>query len=211
MSTSLPRATIVRADGPLDERAREQANAHDEGEQEEEVDDPDAARDRRRMEVEQREDEERRNDGDHDTAQDAPHVLRRDVPPPAVVEAEGDEDREHDPDDERDDVPLEVAVVVAAASRRRSGRTRRASTRRRSARVDGDLPQAVPVDGEAHGYAGTPATERTASTTRSCCSRVDPAPHREREVLGRCALRLGERAFGDAEVRHRRLEVSGVT
>ncbi len=97
----------------LDDRPREEPHAHDEREEEEQIDDPDPARNRRGMEVEQREDEEGGDDGDRDAAKHAPHVLRRDVPPPAVVEAEGDEDGEHDPDHEDDDVPLEVAVVVA--------------------------------------------------------------------------------------------------
>ncbi len=96
----------------LDDRPREQAHAHDEGEQQEQVDDPDATRDRRGMEVEDREDDEGGDHGDRSAAQHSPHVLRRDVAPPAVVEAEGDEDREHDPDHEDDDVPLQVAVVV---------------------------------------------------------------------------------------------------
>jgi hypothetical protein len=45
-----------------------------------------------RMEVEQREDEERGDDRHEDAADRAPHVACRDVPPPAVAEAEGDED-----------------------------------------------------------------------------------------------------------------------
>ena len=52
-----------------------------------------------RREVEDEVDEQRR---DGDAARDAPHVPRGDVAPPAVVEAEGDEDDELDADDERD-------------------------------------------------------------------------------------------------------------
>ena len=162
--------------GPLDDRAREQPHTHHEGEEEEQVHDPDPAGDRRGVEVEEREDEEGGDDGRADSPEDAPHVLGRDVPPPAVVEAEGDEDGEHDADDEQDDVPLEVAVVVdrprvaleAHVPRRHPGE-------RDQRRVDGDLPEAVAVDGRAHGYAGTPTAARMASTTRSCCSSSIPA------------------------------------
>ena len=137
---------------PLDERTGEEPHAHDEREQQEQVDDPDAARHRRRVEVEQGEDEVGRDHRDRDAAEDSPHVLRRDVAPPAVVEAEGDEDREHDPDDEHDDVPLEVAVVVhgprVALEADVPGEHPRGRDQRR---VDGDLPQAMSVDRRAHG------------------------------------------------------------
>ena len=160
----------------LDDRPREKAHAHDEGEQEEQIDDPDAARNGRGMEVEDREHDEGGDHGNGPAAQDAPHVLRRDVPPPAVVEAEGDEDRQHDPDHEDDDVPLQVAVVVDGPVGVEADVPGEHPGGGDERRVDGDLPQTMPVDGRAHDYAGTPATERTASTTRSCCSESIP-PH----------------------------------
>jgi hypothetical protein len=192
---------------PLDQRPGEEANTHGEGEQQEDVDDPDPARDFGRVEVECREDEERGDGRDDDTAKHAPHVLRRHVPPPAVVEAEGDEDGQRHADDECDHVPLEVPVVVArpvAVEADVPGDDPRGGDQRR---VDDDLPEPMPVHGGAHGYAGTPATERTASTTRSCCSRSMP-PHIGRARFScRGALRLGQRARGNAEVRERRLEM----
>ena len=178
----------------LDERPREQPHAHDEREQEQEVDDPDPARDLRRMEVEQCEDEEGGDDGGRHTAQDAPHVLRRDVPPPAVVEAERDEHRDRDPDDEDHDVPLEVAVVVAGPRVALEPDVPGEHPRGRDERgVDRDLPEPVSVDGRAHGYAGTPTAARTASTTRSCCSREMP-PH-----IGSARLSAAARSVSGSE------------
>ena len=165
---------------PLDQRAREQARAGHQGEQEQEVDDPDAARNARGVEVEQREDEEG-GDGCHGDATDGPpHVLRGHVAPPAVVEAEGDEDRKLDREDESDDVPLEVAVVVDRPPRTLEAQVPREHPRRDDQPgIRADLPEPVPVDRGAHRYrmtyAGTPSAARTVSTTRSCWSAVIPA------------------------------------
>src|SRR5262249_6128011 len=115
-------------------------------------------------------------DRGRDTAEDPPHVLCGHVTPPAVVEAEGDEHGERDADDEHDHVPVEVAIVVSRPVGVEADVPRDDPGRGDQRRVDRDLPEAVPVHGGAHVYAGTPATERTASTTRSCCSRSMP-PH----------------------------------
>ena len=179
--------------GPLDERPREQPNSHREREQEEQVDDPDPARHLRRVKVEEREDEEGRDHRHGDAAQHSPHVLRRDVPPPAVVEAEGDEDGQRDPDHERDDIPLEVAVVVARPVRVEADVPRDDPRCGDQGRVDRDLPQAVAVHGRAHAYAATRATERTASTTRSCCSRSMP-PH-----IGRARFSAAARSVSGSD------------
>ena len=164
----------------LDQRASEQASARDEGEQDEEVDDPDAARDAGGVEVEQCEDEERGDGRRRDASYHPPHVLRRDVAPPAVVEAEREEHRQLDRENESEDVPVEVAVVVDGARvaveadvpGERPGRDDQQG-------VDADLPEPVPVDGGTHRYrmtyAGTPSAARTVSTTRSCCSAAIPA------------------------------------
>ncbi len=132
----------------LDDRPREEARPHDEREQEEQVDDPDAARNRGWVEVEEREHQERGDDGGRHASKRTPHVLRGHVAPPAVVEAEGDEDREHDPDHEQDHVPLEIAVVVhgprVAFEADEPGEDPRSSDQRG---VDRDLPQSVSVDG----------------------------------------------------------------
>ena len=127
------------------------------------------------VEVQQREGEEDRDDSGGHAAQDAPHVLRRHVAPPAVVEAEGDEDRERDDDDAEDDVQLQIPVVVPGP--RVEAHVPGRDPRERDQRgIDGDLPEAMSVDREAHDYAGTPTAARTASTTRSCCSSAIP-PH----------------------------------
>ena len=46
------------------------------------------------------------------SAERRPHVARRDVPPPAVVEARHREHGQLDRDDDEDDLPVEVVVVV---------------------------------------------------------------------------------------------------
>ncbi len=160
----------------LDDRAREKARAQHERQQEQQLDEPDSARDLERVEIapEQREDHEDRDDRYGDTADRAPHVAGRDVPPPAVVEAEGDEDRNRDPDDERHDLPVEVALV---AKRRLPveadvpGEDPRGS---HEPGVDADLPQPMPVQGRSHATRASVAAS-TVSTTRSCCSSEMPA------------------------------------
>ena len=94
---------IVRASirEPGDEREREQA-----------VDHPDRARHGGRVELEEAEDEEHDERRGDDAARGAPHVARRDVAPPAVVEAGEGEDGELDRRDEAEDLPAEVALVV---------------------------------------------------------------------------------------------------
>ena len=66
----------------------------------------------RRMELEEGEDDEGGERGERHAAERRPHVTGRDVPPPAVVEAREREHRELDRDDDEDDLPVEVAVVV---------------------------------------------------------------------------------------------------
>ena len=146
-------------------------------------------------------------DGDGPAAEHAPHVLRRDVPPPAVVEAEGEEDRQHDPDHEDDDVPLQVAVVVdgpVAVEADVPGEHPCCGDQRS---VDGDLPQTMPVDRRAHDYAGTPRDRAHRLDHALLLLRVDASPHRESEILSRGALGLGQRAFRDSEVAHRGLQM----
>ena len=159
----------------FDDRAREQARTGHEREQEQHVNDPDPARDAGRVEVESGEDEVGGDPGGGHAAHRVPHVPRGHVPPPAVVEAEGDEDRQRDPDDENDDVPLEVAVVVhrprVALEADEPGENPRS---RDESGVDHDLPKTVSVHRRAH-QAGTPSAARTVCTTRACCSSEMPA------------------------------------
>ena len=83
--------------------AGEEARAQDEGEREEEVDRGDRPRQpeavHRLEQVDGQVGDEARDD---DASDRRPHIADRDVAPPAVVEAEGDEDDQLDPDDEQD-------------------------------------------------------------------------------------------------------------
>ena len=134
------------------------------------------ARDLRRVEVEDGEDDEGGDDRDDDTADRSPHVLRRDVAPPAVVEAEGNEDRKHDPEHECDDIPFEIAVVVPRPGSVEAHVPGELPRQDDQGGIGDDLPEPVSVDRRAHLQAGTPTAERTASTTRSCTSSPMP-PH----------------------------------
>jgi hypothetical protein len=96
----------------LDDRPRQHPRAGDEGEREQAVDHPHRARDLRRVHVEEGEDEEGDEARRDDAARRAPHVARRDVAPPAVVEAEEREDGELDRGDEAEQLPGDVLLVV---------------------------------------------------------------------------------------------------
>jgi hypothetical protein len=136
--------------GPLDERPCEEPRSGDERHAEQQVDEPDAARDGHAVDVEQREDEEDRDRGEHDASERRPHVARRDVAPPAVVEAGEREDRELDADDEDHDRPLEVTVVVDRAHLIEAEAPREPPRPGDEQRVDADLPDRVAVDRAAH-------------------------------------------------------------
>src|SRR5436190_1092916 len=157
----------------LDQRAREEPAARHEGEQQQEIDDPDPPRNPSRMKGREREDEEHDDDGDADSSEGAPHVPRRDVPPPPVVEPECDEDRNRDGDDEEDDVPVEVPPVVDRRLRVEAHVPGEHPGRSDEGHVDDQLPETVAIDGASH--ARTPSVACTVSTTRSCCSSVIPA------------------------------------
>ena len=177
----------------LDQRPGEQPGAGDEGEAEQQVDEPDSARHRDAVHVEEGEDEEDRDRREGDTTQRAPHVPRRDVAPPAVVEPRQREDGQLQADDEEHDRPVEIPVVVHRARLETEvpgeppgGRDQRC--------IDGDLPDRVtgdraahpssPLDGHAHGRADR-------RDDLLLLGGVDPAPHRQRDVLRRGALGLG--------------------
>ena len=157
----------------------------------------------RRERVQHEVDEQRRDD---DAARRAPHVPRRDVAPPAVVEAEEDEDRELDPEHEQ------RTSASRAGACRRTGRLVEADPEREPPRGDDQdrvgeqIEDAVPGDRQRHATA-RPTAARTTSTTRSCCSDVDAGPERHGEVLARELLGLRQRALLVAEVAQRRLEM----
>jgi hypothetical protein len=163
----------------LEDRARRETRAGDERDQEQPVDDGDSARKPARVvgweEVEREADEER---GDRDAAQRAPHVTGRDVPPPAVVEAERREDEQLDRDDERDRAPADQLLVVGRDARvgvepQLEGEQPRGDDQ---PRVGGELPDPVHVDRTPHRTAPSSDTALfTAATTRSCTSAWIPA------------------------------------
>ena len=158
---------------PLDQRPREHAHTGDEGETQEQIDEPDAARNADAMDREDREDEVDDKRAEPDTAQRTPHVARRDVSPPAVVEAGEDEDGELDRHHEQDDRRVEVAVVVARSRLVEAKVPGEPPRQRDDPRIDRNVPEPMPVQQPHH--ATTPAAASTVSTTRSCCSGRIPA------------------------------------
>ena len=162
---------------PLDQRSGEHAHTGDEGEAEQQIDEPDAARNADAMDREDREDEVHRERAETDAAERAPHVPRRDVAPPAVVEAGEDEDRELDRDDQQHDRGVEVAVVVAGARLVEAKVPRQPPGQRDDRGVDGHVPEPVPVE---RGASGRDARGRERRSRR-------PAPaarHRCRAHIG---------------------------
>ena len=156
----------------------------------------------RRERVQDQVDEQRRDDH---AARRAPHVARRHVAPPAVVEAEEDEDGELDPDDDRERLPREQVLVERRNALVEADPERQPPRGRDQDRVGEEIEDAVSRDRQRH--AATPTALRTTSTTRSCCSDVMPGPQRHGEVLAREPLGLRQRALRVAEVAQRRLQV----
>ena len=157
---------------PLEDAPCQETRAGDKPEEQHAVHQRDASREPTLERI----DEVDRVGGDHrsdDHAErGAPHVLRGDVAPPAVVEAERDEDGELDGDDDRDRRPEAVSEV------RRDVEVepqleREPPGERDQPCVGRDLPQPVPVDRK-HYETGAPTAERTVSTTRSWSSAAMP-------------------------------------
>ena len=138
-----------------------------------------------------------------DAARDHPHVPRRDVAPPAVVEAEGEEDDEVDHDD-RDDRALEQRPVVdrdAVVEAELEGEVPRGGDEQP---VGGELPDAVAVDRD-HARTGDGGAHGLRHLLLGV--RVDPRPEREREVVARRAAR--SRAASPPGSRGRRARAGG--
>ena len=136
--------------GSLEDRPRGQPRPGDERDRQQEVEHEDRARQpdslHRRREVHR----QPGDDGRERYAQnDPPHVASRHVSPPAVVEAEDDEDAELDPDDE-EDRPVEQDFVVRRHSAVEPELEREPPGRGHERRVRGELPEAMPVDREGH-------------------------------------------------------------
>ena len=177
----------------LEDRAREQARTGHERETEQQVDEPDALRHACRVQLEEREDEEDGQRGEHHTADCVPHVARRDVAPPAVVEAARQEDGELERDDQQDDVPGQVAVVVHRPLLFEAKLPREPPRGGDQYRVDREAPHLVPVRPALSRQAATPAAARTVSTTRSCTSAEIP-PH-----IGSARLSAAARSVSGSE------------
>jgi hypothetical protein len=158
--------------GPFDQAPRDQSRARHEREQDQPVEHGDRARQREAADgMCEVDDEVGENARDGDAARRAPHVPRRDVAPPAVVEAERDEHRELDRDDDEDRVDHEPvvrprhALVEAQPEREPPGE-------RDQRRVGQKLPETMPVHGN---HDATGAAACTTETTRSCASASMPA------------------------------------
>ena len=160
---------------PFDQRPGEQACARDERQQQQVVERSDAAGEARRMlgrEGVQHEVREQRRDGD--APRRAPHVAGRDVPPPAVVEAEENEDRKLDDDHDREHAPREEVLVVARRRLVETQEVRQAPGGRDQRRVEGELPEPPPVDRQRPHTRTSDAARRSTATTSACCSSLIP-------------------------------------
>src|SRR5438270_5119785 len=130
---------------------------------------------------------------DRDAARRAPHVTCRDVAPPAVVEAEDDEDRQLDRDgdgdrvDEQPVVRTRDAVVEAQPEREPPGEPDQR-------RVGDELPDPVAVDRH---HDATGAAACTVDTTCSCVSASMPA-HNGTEKFSRASCSVTGSAPADA-------------
>jgi len=129
---------------PLDQAAGDQAGSGDECEQDQPVEHRDRSRQREPVDrVREVHDEVGDDARRGDAARRAPHVASRDVTPPAVVEAERDEDRELDRDHDQDRVDQQAVVrarhALVEAQPEREPTRRRQSERRPRAAARGDV------------------------------------------------------------------------
>jgi hypothetical protein len=135
-----------RCAGPLDEAARDQATAGDEREQDQPVEYRNRSRQREPVDRMGEVDGEIGDDARRrDAARRAPHVAGRDVTPPAVVEAECDEDRELDRDDDEDRVDHQ-AVVRARHALVEAQPERKPPGNRDQRGIREQLPESMSVD-----------------------------------------------------------------
>ena len=161
---------------PLHHRPREHARAGDERKQEQPVHHRDRARQAHLRDGIGEVDDDRRDEaGDGHAARGAPHVAGRDVAPPAVVEAEEDEDRDLDQDHDPDRL-VEERLVVGRDVRVEAQPEREVPGDSAQAGVDGELPEAMPVERQVLQRAAPTATlSRTTLATRSWVASSIPA------------------------------------
>src|SRR5262249_12874223 len=117
---------------------------------------------------------------------------RRDVAPPAVVEAEQDEDRKLDHDDHGDHLPRQQVAVVdrrLLVERQEEGEAPGGDDQQR---VEQELPEAAPADPERSHTRTSEAALWTTATTSACCSSVIPA-HSGRQRFSREARSVSGR------------------
>ncbi len=192
----------------LDQRAGQQARSGDEREQQEVVERGDTAREARGVRGRERvEDEVRDRRGRGDAAKRAPHVARRDVAPPAVVEAEEHERREVDRDDERDHLPVEQVPVEDRRRLVEAQEERQLPRGDDQDRIERKLPDPVSIDREAHQDADEAGSALEDGDDLRLLLLGDPGPQRQAEILARRLLGLREVALGVAEVPQRRLQM----
>ena len=166
ISTSLPRATIPVFGRSITVRASSREPATN-ASSKQRVDERDAAGQPEPFDgVEEVDGRDRQHRRDDDADQRAPHVARRDVAPPALVEAERDEDGELDRDDEEDRL-AQHRLVVRRHLEVEAQLEREPPGCRDHRGVRCDLPQPVPRDRH---YTLTPTAERTTSTMRAWTS-----------------------------------------
>ena len=181
---------------PLDDRPREHPRAGDERQRQQQVDHPDrrAARSRgwTSKKLKTRNVTSARRD---DAARSAPHVARRDVAPPAVVEAEEREDAELDRRRRARRSPSEVALVVdgqVGVEAEPEGEEPGGDDDRDVGR---QLRQPVAVDRSPHARAARRRRRRRTVVDDALLHLgADPAPERQRQVLGGGLLGLRQRA-----------------
>jgi len=152
---------------PLEHRPREQPRPGDEREQDQPVHHRDRAREadigHRRGEVDGDVGDER---SDRDAARRSPHVAGGHVAPPAVVEAEEDEDQQLDPHDDQQR-PLEEGVVIRRHAVVEAQLERQPPRGRNQQTIRNELPDPVAVDRDHEAAAPTVEASRTTLTTRS--------------------------------------------
>src|SRR5262249_51858783 len=102
-----------------------------------------------------------------DTTRRAPHVACGDVAPPAVVEAEEDEDHQLDPDDDQHRLRKQRVVIPRNALVEAELEGEPPGERDQSA-ISDDLPDSVAIDrNQADPGARRAEASRTTATTRS--------------------------------------------
>ena len=190
----------------LDHGPRKEPRARDQRHRDQQIHDGNRARQphvvHRREEVHGDVGDERCDDH---SARSAPHVVHRDVAPPAAMEAEEQEDRDLDRDDDQDRASKQ-RVVVDRQALVEPELERKEPGERDDACVDQELQQAMSPE-PAHARDGDADRGANDVDDELLLLHGDRRPERHGEVLERGALGLGQRAWLVAEEAHGRLEM----